>query len=119
MNCLVADTSTTTTRSATAPNFGRNVVSRAFSLEPGVWDSVQTGTGSYALVRVDEIIPADTSAISESEIATMQEELANEMGDDVLISLQQALQQEYGLNDGAVDRQLFARALGQDQTTQP
>lgn len=111
--------STTTTRSATAPNFGRNVVSRAFSLDPGVWDSVQTGTGSYALVRVDEIIPADTSTISESEMATMQEELANEMGEDVLIALQQALQQEYGLNDGAVDRQLFARALGQDQTTQP
>ncbi len=111
--------STTTTRSATAPNFGRNVVSRAFGLDPGVWDSVQTGTGSYALVRVDEIIPADTSAISESEMATMQEELANEMGEDVLIALQQALQQEYGLNDGAVDRQLFARALGQDQTTQP
>ena len=68
---------------------------------------------------MDEIIPADTSAISESEMATMQEELANEMGEDVLIALQQALQQEYGLNDGAVDRQLFARALGQDQTTQP
>ena len=106
--------STTTTRSATAPNFGRNVVSRAFGLDPGEWDSVQTGTGRYALIRVDEILPADTSGLPASEMDPVREEIAGQMSEDILIAMQQALQREYGLDDAAVDRQLYAQALGQD-----
>jgi len=106
--------STTTTRSATAPNFGRNVVTRAFGLAPGEWASVQTGTGSYALISVEEIIPADTSALPASETDPLREEIAGEMSEDILVSMQQALQREYGLNDAAVDRRLAAQALGQD-----
>lgn len=106
--------STTTTRSATAPNFGSNVVGRAFAMAPGEWARVQTGTGSYALIRVDEIVPADLSALPASQTDPVREEIVGEMSEDILISMQQALQLEYGLNDNAVDRRLYAQAIGQD-----
>ena len=110
--------STTIRRGETAANFGRNVVSRAFGLAPGEWAIVQAAAGRYAVVSVDEVIPADIAAASADELAELTGTLTQEMSNDVIASVQGALDAEYGLSGSAIDRRLFAIAMGRDPDAQ-
>ena len=110
--------STTIRRGETAANFGRNVVSRAFGLEPGEWAIVQAAAGRYAIVSVDEVIPADMSAASADELAELTSTISGEMSNDVIASVQGALDAEYALSGSAIDRRLFAIAMGRDPNAQ-
>ncbi len=108
--------STTVRRGETAPNFPRNVVSRAFGLEPGQWETVQAGEGRYAIISVEDILPANLATASPGEIATLRDTISQDAGDDVFVALQQALSREYQLGEGAIDRRLAAQALGESPT---
>lgn len=110
--------STTVRRGGTAPNFPRNVVSRAFGLGIGEWATVQAGDGRYVVLTVDEIIPAETGPAQAGEIGTLADTLTEEISGDVLASLQGALEREYGLGGEAIDRRLFAIAMGDDPNAQ-
>jgi hypothetical protein len=106
--------STTVRRGETAPNFTRNVVSRAFGLGVGEWAMVQAGDGRYVVLTVDEVIPAELGEAQAGEIASIAETLPDELANDVLASLQTSLDREYDLGGEAVDRRLFAIAMGDD-----
>lgn len=100
-------------RSETAANFPRAAVSRAFSMAPGEWESVQVGAGRFLILTVDAILPADMSTVSEAQLTTLHDQLSQEAAGDIFMALQLALESEYGLNDGAIDRRLAAQALGE------
>ena len=109
--------STTARRTDTAENFSRSVIARAFSMNPGDWESVQAASGRHVILTVDEIITADTAALSGSELSELEALISQEATNDVFQALQMALEAEYALNDGAIDRALVAQALGETTPT--
>jgi hypothetical protein len=46
-------------------------------------------------------------------LTTLHDQLSQEAAGDIFMALQLALESEYGLNDGAIDRRLAAQALGE------
>ena len=105
--------STTARRGQSAETFSQNVISRAFSMTPGSWESVQAASGRFIILTVDDVITADMSALTDTELAELQATIAQEGTNDVFTSLQLALETEYELNSGAIDRALVAQALGE------
>ena len=107
--------SATLSRGETADNFGRNIVSRAFTLAPGEWAMVPpSGDGQYAIITVDEVIPAGEAELTAAAVDPVEDQLTTEMSSDILIALQAALLQEYEVGADAVDGRLLATAVGQD-----
>ncbi|WP_203294331.1 peptidylprolyl isomerase [Maricaulis parjimensis] len=111
--------STTARRSDTAENFPRAVIARAFSMTPGNWETVQAAQGRYVILSVDEVITPDTSALAGTELSELETAINQEATNDFFQSLQLALETEYALNDGGIDRNLVDQALGANAATGP
>ena len=105
--------STTARRTDTAETFSRAVISRAFTMNPGNWERIQAASGRHVILSVDEVITADTAALAGSALNDLAAVISQEGTNDVFQSLQLALETEYELNSGAIDRALVAQALGE------
>lgn len=111
--------SATLRRGETAASFDEGVVARAFALAEDEWAVTQSrSTGQYVVLAVDEIVPGDVAAAGAGELQTARSEIRDEIVDDILMSAQTALINEYGVNEGAIDRRLVALALGETDPAQ-
>ncbi|WP_417493399.1 SurA N-terminal domain-containing protein [Maricaulis sp.] len=104
-------------RDETAGSFTANVVGQAFSMEPGQPALAQRrGPGPHMVLIVDEIIPADLAQAGLGEIEQRAAAIADEINDDILVSAQTALLNEYEIDASSVDQRLRASALGETVT---
>ncbi|MHA6288635.1 peptidylprolyl isomerase [Maricaulis sp. CAU 1757] len=111
--------SVTLSRGETAGGFGRDVVARAFASDLGEWVVVPNrATGQYVILTVEDIIPGGAEGAELGELAAIDNTLSQEFADDVLLSVQNALLEEYGIDESAIDRRLFNNAIGLSDSPQ-
>jgi len=102
-------------RSDTAGPFNRNVVSQAFRQSVGEFAQVPQSDGTqHVILVVDEIIPGNLELAGLGEMDNAQSVISQEMSNDVLISAQLALQEEYNVAEANIDLRLRALALGEN-----
>lgn len=107
----------TLTREQTAGLFSQGVVSQAFNQSPGEFGLVLASTpGVKTVVVVDDIILPDAAAMDADTRDELDTELLVGLSGDILLSAQNALISEYGLDEGGIDPRLRALALGESDT---
>lgn len=109
---------TTLRRGENAGSFTSALVSQAFGQTPGEFAlAIQHSPGEHAVLIVDEIIPGDVAAAELGEIGLLSDGISGEIENDIMVQLQNALLNEYGIDENSVDPTLRATALGEN--TQP
>lgn len=104
-------------RDETAGSFAANVVAQAFAMSPDRPALVaRRGAGPHMILVVDEVIPADLGQAPLGAVEQRTSEIGSEINDDILVSVQTALLDEYGIDGSSIDQRLRAAALGLDQS---
>jgi len=111
--------SSTLNRSQTAGAFTAGAVSNAFSMELNDYQLLPAGEGRYLVMTVDEIIPADITAASVGDLAGIESDLANDVGNDVIFATREFLLREYEITDESINYELYSLAIGETDPSSP
>lgn len=106
-------------RGQTAGAFSQLAMSTAFNMSVGDTDMLQVGEGTYLLMTLNEIIPADIADASDLEMDGISSTIDAQLGDDVLQATRDYLVREYGITDESVDARLFSLAIGETDPNAP
>tara|TARA_R110000868_G_scaffold2321_10_gene17345 strand:+ start:8050 stop:9984 length:1935 start_codon:yes stop_codon:yes gene_type:complete len=108
---------TTLKRDETADSFTANIVAQGFSQNVGEPQIVQQrGRGPHMILVVDEILPAQLEQAPIGSIEALQTAIQGEIVQDILMSAQSALLNEYNIDGSSIDQRLRAGALGETDT---
>ncbi|WP_291842517.1 peptidylprolyl isomerase [Maricaulis sp.] len=111
--------SSTLIRGQTAGGFTRAAVSAAFTMSPGEYQLLPVAEGRYLILTVDEILPANIATAPAADLAGIERDLSDELGNDVIFATREFLLRDYGITDASIDNRLYSLAIGETDPSSP